>query len=109
MGYYTRHELHVFETEEPVEKFEHEISEIAYGKNTEYSLFDEETKWYDHDEHMKKISEKYPEVLFELTGYGEEQLDIWRTYYKNGKSQPVDVTITFGAFNEAELKGDVKN
>jgi len=104
MGYYTQHELQVFNTDEPVEKFEHEISEIAYGKNTEDSLFDAEVKWYDHDEHMRKISKKYPDVLFELTGYGEEKLDFWRTYYKNGKAQPVDVEIKFGEFKEEELK-----
>lgn len=44
-----------------------------------------EPRWYDHDEHMKIISEKFPQYMFVLFGIGEESLDIWRNVYFRGQ------------------------
>ncbi len=35
----------------------------------------DEMKWYDHEDHMRRISAAFPEFLFELTGEGEDNSD----------------------------------
>ena len=63
-----------------------------------------ETKWYEHEEDMKRVSKAFPETLFILEGNGEEKGDIWRKYFKNGKVQVSKIVISFDAFDEKKLK-----
>lgn len=69
-----------------------------------YNPFEGETKWYEHEEHMKAISKQYPDVIFQLNGEGEESGDIWVKYFVNGKMQVAEAKITFDDFNEKKLK-----
>ena len=119
MGYYTTYEL---EIEGQGEKWvqgvdeagnsvrvnighdhaaiEHEIVQ-ASGYS---SLFEGEAiKWYGHDEEMRAISRKYPDLLFTLTGVGEESGDMWRCYYQAGKCQRELACIEYGKFNPSYL------
>lgn len=50
-------------------------------------IFEEQLKWYNHRADMKKISIKFPDILFILTGHGEQPGDLWREYHLNGKVQ----------------------
>ena len=102
MGYYTQHELVITGTKnlEEVEKIENEIFEMS---GVSY-LFNDECKWYEHDEDMKKISLKYPDYIFELYGDGEEYGDLWKTYYKNGKMQGCLAKIRYDDFDVTKLK-----
>lgn len=63
-----------------------------------------EVKWYDWETHMKALSREYPDVLFTLSGDGEENGDLWKAYFKNGKCQYEKAKITFDAFDENKLK-----
>ena len=63
-----------------------------------------DAKWYKCGEQMKTISAKYPDVLFTLRGYGEEDGDIWQSYFYDGKSVTYRPEITFPEFNEDNLK-----
>lgn len=83
-----------------LETLKREISnEVGY----DYA-FSDECKWYDHDDDMKKFSKKYPEILFILSGEGEESGDLWRKYYKNGKVQVAEAVISYEPFDEGKLK-----
>lgn len=42
-------------------------------------------KWYDHDEDMLALSKAFPNIVFVLTGEGEDRDDNWISYYKNGQ------------------------
>jgi len=42
-------------------------------------------KWYEHNENMLILSKLFPQVLFTLSGEGEESGDLWRTKYQDGK------------------------
>lgn len=42
-------------------------------------------KWYDSDEDMIELSKSFPDFIFELGGYGEEEGDWWIAKYHNGK------------------------
>ena len=44
-----------------------------------------EGKWYEHDFYMREVSKILPEILFTLTGVGEENGDFWVSWYKGGK------------------------
>ncbi len=69
-----------------------------------YNPLDQETKWYEHEEHMKAISKEYPDVIFQLNGEGEESGDVWIKYFVNGKMQKAAAKITFDEFDEKKLK-----
>lgn len=68
-----------------------------------YNPFEEECKWYEHTEDMRNVSKKYRNVLFILTGNGEEPDDMWVKYFVNGKVQTEYAVITYGKFDSKKL------
>jgi len=60
-------------------------------------------KWYSHSNDMAKFSLKHPNVLFILTGQGEDSFDSWRKYYKNGQEQISEGVISYAPFDENKL------
>jgi hypothetical protein len=87
MGYYTNHTV----TWDDPNLYEIETS---YGPMREGHTTDS-IKWYDCTNEMTEISKKFPGVLFEVEGHGEESEDIWKAYFKDGKSQYVKAKIVF--------------
>jgi hypothetical protein len=102
MGYVTHYEAayegdpeFVAEFEEACQRGERfaqydiEMSEIMAG-----DVFGgEAVKWYQWEEDMKALSKQFPALLFTLDGEGEESGDIWRAYFRNGKSHVVRAKI----------------
>ena len=60
-------------------------------------------KWYEHQLDMRRFSSKFPNVLFVLSGEGEENDDMWVEYYRNGLMQVARAQITFDDFDEDKL------
>lgn len=60
--------------------------------------------WTYHDEDMIEVSKAFPNVLFELTAYGELPGDIWKKYYKMGMMQYAPAIITFDPFDPSKLE-----
>jgi hypothetical protein len=91
MGYHTNFEISA-EPDVIDEDFEK-----VFLENTGYSLYRGglEGKWYKHHTDMEKISKLYPDVKFTVNGEGEENGDIWKAYYLNGKSQMCKVKTSF--------------
>lgn len=59
-----------------------------YDDDGEASFYsDNDAKWYDHDDDMIALSKLFPDMTFKLNGEGENQGDIWATYYKNGEME----------------------
>lgn len=117
MGYYTRYKLKIRDVDKDKKintTLQHEILTKLYGIYGGYKnpigityfeqIMPEECKWYDHREHMTKLSKLYPNVLLELTGEGEDPGDLWKEYYKNGKMQFVKAQIIYEEFDESKLK-----
>ena len=105
MGYYTSYSLSVDDVnpllaaslEEEVDKMD--VFESGDSRNGWYGY----CKWYDHDEDMMLLSKRFPGVLFELYGDGEDSEDMWRAYYRDGRMQYCPAIITFNPFSEEEL------
>lgn len=109
MGYYTKYDLDMkkrtaesLPSEEEVLKTLAQIDGIDFDEENPCfdEFFEEPLKWYGHDRDMKMISSLYSGVLFTLTGWGEEQDDIWVNYYLDGNSYFHGVEIKFPSFEE---------
>lgn len=64
----------------------------------------ESYKWYEHDDEMKKVSEKYRDIVFILDGDGEESGDIWRAFYLNGHVHKWCLEIKLPEWSEGILR-----
>jgi hypothetical protein len=97
MGYYTNYSLSVDKDEDFHKENIRQLS--GYG-----GLFDGDgCKWYDHEMDMRRYSKEHPQILFTLSGEGEESPDIWKKYFKNGKMQVAKANIQFDAFDPKKL------
>src|SRR5690242_16095240 len=98
MGYYSRFEL---DTHDDNVCIDHE-DEI--GSFVDYiGIFEEDVKWYEWVNDMKKYSLQYPEIMFQVQRTGEENGDIEVGYFKNGKVQLTKAVFTFDPFDENKL------
>lgn len=109
MGYYTTFFFHArnFDTMCPL--LQNEIVSLLNELDDTYKLylFGEQTfelKWYDHNENMIEFSKRYPDILFELEGEGEDAKDNWKAYYHNGKSQICRAKIVYDEPDINKLK-----
>jgi hypothetical protein len=78
MGYTTRYELHTT----PVTEQERVRARIAAFDRGD--PFEEECKWYDHEEHVRTVSAEIKDVIIRVDGQGEEADDVWVLYALNG-------------------------
>ena len=72
MGYYTKFEMNFKgnATETDIIAALKEINPNYFDCDADHldTLFEEEMKWYDATSDMIKLSERFPNVLFELSG-----------------------------------------
>lgn len=92
MGYYTDYKVHA--TEEQILRLA-EISEYSFGNYGE--LWG--AKWYNWKKDMCALSVEFPNDLFLVEGFGEEQGDCWKAYFKNKQMQFCPARITYEPFN----------
>lgn len=99
MGYATWYEVKVTPGSKEIRQAIIDDDNLAYAIGPD----SDSCKWYDHEKDMRAFSERFPDVLFELNGEGEESGDIWRKYFRNGKMQKCPARITFDPFDETKL------
>jgi hypothetical protein len=115
MGYRTYHSLTVYDnklTYLDKETVEHEmlISKFVNKydgldeEESNFSIFEQEEKWYDHEKNMKEYSLLYPDLIFKIHGDGEENEDFWDEYFKNGKCQFCPSYMFYDDYDESKLK-----
>lgn len=111
MGYYTQYNLYVCndaeldETElDDIENAIEGLDIFDGGGGFRYGWSAYE-KWYDHDDDMLALSTRFPDVVFQLYGDGEDSEDRWMTYYKNGRCQvdALHITVEEDPFDESKL------
>lgn len=104
MGYYTNYELNVIEGgARLIEELRESNDDARYALDVNGETSDS-CRWYNHHQDLKEFSKKHPTALFELKGEGEESGDIWKVYFKDGKSQMCRAKIVFDDFDENLLK-----
>lgn len=89
MGYYTQYELTVTKGDEEV------IRQAIAGEYGGYDPFSDVTKWYSWEKDCIYVSSKFPDAEFIIDGVGEEQPDMWRAWFRNGKMKQCSAKITF--------------
>lgn len=72
-------------------------------------LFEEPCKWYDCEEDMTKLSAEFPQCTFILWAVGEEQGDVWKYYFKDGKHQRIKARLIFNDEPRADLFPEAAN
>lgn len=111
MGYYTRHELEIKENRS---KYTYdEVFKMTVVKLTELDVIDyaldedleciQEVKWYNHKEHMAQLSTHIRDVLYVLSGEGEENGDMWKEYWINGLHHRCQAEMVYPEFDENKL------
>lgn len=98
MGYYTD-----FELEASVEDIQviNDLLSDDYAFDRDFLMHD--CKWYSHMEDMTKVSKRFPDILFTLTGRGENHGDLWIAYFRNGKGYKTFAQIVFPEFDKNKL------
>ncbi len=100
-------ESHLLNDDEKVRMVPREVEPekvaITLVCDGQYNVFEEPCRWPEHENEMRTVSLKMPEVLFILRGEGEETEDLWVKYFKNGKMQKVKAEITYKPFDESKL------
>ena len=114
MGYYTYYTMEArnIKDEDQYNTIVEEMKKVdLYAFDDHYGVFDsseyyevthdarfdtyDETKWYDHEYDMVKLSKLFPNVIFKLHGDGEEREDMWNKYFQDGKCEECFVHITY--------------
>lgn len=97
MGYYTYYTCYVIDEDsygkEKIKQAANRLAEILYGEKPskevqdfEFICENGEMKWYEYEDNMKKLSKEFPDMVFELSGNGEDEEDFWKEYFLNGES-----------------------
>jgi len=79
----------------------------GFEKNTSENVFTlDGAKWYEYENDMKRFSNEFKDVLFELRGNGEEEDDRWIRYFLNGKVQvcQAEITIVYPEFDLSKME-----
>ena len=79
-----------------------EYNELFYAVDEQGETL-ESSKWYEHENDLRKLSATCPGVVFHLQGSGEEAGDIWHKYFLNGKMQHCPAKIAFDEFDPKKL------
>lgn len=93
MGYYTKYELNCNPEKDEIDIVLNARKDDFYGITG-----DDECKWYDHEERMKELSKQFPDVIFVLSGEGEETGDVWRKKFVAGEMTTARAQIVFPDF-----------
>lgn len=102
MGYYTSYSLSIINNpsngRDLIEELRKENKDAAYAIDDIGSM-QQPIKWYDYDKDMRAFSKKFPGIIFLLEGIGEEQPDMWKAWFMNGKMFRAEAVITYPDFN----------
>lgn len=100
MGYYTEYKLEL-QSNNPKCNFQDIIQSLrTENDNANYALMSngegqEPCKWYEHELELIEFSKYYPDVLFILTGHGEDNEDMWQKKFLDGNCKRLKAIITF--------------
>jgi len=89
---------------EVIKQLRESNEDAGFALDDDGSTSGEESKWYEHEEHMRTFSKQHPGILFELHGEGSENGDLWKKYFFDGKCQEAKAEIQIAPFDPKKLK-----
>ncbi len=92
MGYDTFYNVNIISfNEEERNAVREEIARAAFDERAKSSDVDYgfEAHWYDHDDDLKAIAKRHPDVIIEVSGDGEDPNDIWASRYHGDRSETI--------------------
>jgi hypothetical protein len=95
-----------------IEGDEKSINEFReFSENDKYAIDEngECHKWYSHQEEIIKFSKTKPDVIFMLSGEGEESGDAWRIYVKDGHTQECNAEMVYPEFDKGKLLSEIRD
>ena len=97
MGYYTRFKIEIDrDGDQVIETLTQTSDYNKFQHNGAGSWSSEDAwKWYNHEDELQAVSKAHPLSRITVTGYGEEQGDIWRKYFLAGQMQSHALEIKF--------------
>ena len=101
MGYYTRYELEIVRDSERAKDLIDSADSVTIPGSYDLNLSRllngnyDTMKWYDWESDMASLSKDWPNVLFALSGEGEEPGDLWKAWVRNGKVVKVQGRIVY--------------
>ena len=94
MGYYTTYTIKLVSGDE--NDFDSLLKDIRTKSSVDFTEYEvQEAKWSDHDKDMLELSRKYPDLIVQLDGDGQDSEDLWATRYRNGESESVGAVLPF--------------
>lgn len=108
--YKSKKEINIVDVLEFVKEKIEELSDYDFELVDSTLCSGERIKWYSHKEDMLKISieasKKFDDtdLVFMVTGEGEEAPDFWREYFKNGKMQTCCSEVVYEPYDENKFK-----
>lgn len=94
MGYYTNYTLSVQNANGKESEIEERIKDISGNAGLSFdSVYN--CKWYNRFKDMEAVSKEFPYVTLFLEGDGEEQEDVWKAIFKDGKSKVVKPEVVW--------------
>ena len=75
-------------------------SAVEYPDYEDYRIAAYDIQWYNVREDMQELSKKFPTLLFEMYVEGENQGDMWKGRWQNGKMEIITPTLVWGEFKE---------
>ena len=122
MGYYTDYTLSVFSAKRDAsgaismsdqipfiieEQIDKEIGRMnIFSDGNIKDSYYAHAKWYDHEQDMRLLSARFPDMVFWLSGRGEGDEDLWQKYFLGGKMQEAYAQIVYDDFDPSKLEGD---
>ena len=108
MGYYTNFTLALDPSTTVSKEILEQIDQVITDWDVlEYTCTDcwyGSAKWYEYQEDMCALSKQFPNVIFCLSGEGEDAEDLWCAYFLGGKMQFCPAEITYESFDPEKLK-----
>ena len=98
MGYYTQYSI-VYNTKTitpEIDKMIEEAFENIDGGGWEYydgQFWGDERKWYSQEVDMYNLSKQFPDVLFTVSGHGDDFDDVWEEHWQDGSMQHCHMEI----------------
>jgi len=79
---------------------EFDLMDAVFGENLDTLDY---STWSTYHQDMIDITKTIPDVLVTLSGKGDDDDDLWKTYYLNGLYQEEFAVITYGDFDPLKL------